>query len=470
MPFRDFYSASASSEFFVMNYTDLNAAGGIGANCALLEIGPFNVLVDAGFDPKKAGNACLPDFHRLRDKDIHLIILTHCHLDHLGAIPIAMRYHPQAWLLMSLPSQKLYERMLHNSVNIMSRQRDELRLSELPLYTHSEIDRLKGQVVTMQYGHTRRFDRQGETLEVSCHQAGHVPGAAGVRLIYKRKRIFLTGDCLFTDQKVVPAARFPKEPVDVLITETTRGANARKEDTSRATEVRRFIEDIRHTLTDGGSVFIPAFAFGRMQEIFALLNEQQRHGSLPKVPVFGSGLGLDLVDYFDEIARKTGAISFRKAVVKELGVRPLPQKIRPGRPPWPTSAIYVLSSGMMVEETPSYTVASCLLSNPKNLFAFVGYCDPTTPGGKLLDTPLGDRFTFNKLDYACDRNAHIERYDLSGHADREELLELAKEMSPRQIILTHGENEARQWFSDQFAHHLPTTQVLDPVPGERYTV
>lgn len=453
-----------------MHYTDLNAAGGIGANCALLEIGPFNILVDAGFDPKKTGYACLPDLHRIRDKDIHLILLTHCHLDHLGAIPVAMRSSPNAWLLMSLPSQKLYERMLHNSVNIMSRQRDELRMPELPLYTHSEIDRLKGQVVTMQYGHTRRFEKQGETLEISFHQAGHVPGAAGVRLIYNRTRIFITGDCLFTDQKVVPAARFPKEPIDVLITETTRGANARSENTSRASEVHRLIEDIRQTLADGGSVFVPAFAFGRMQEVFALLNEQQRRGTLPKVPVFGSGLGLDLVDYFDEISRKTGAISFRKSVVKELGVRPLPPKIRPGRAPWPTPSIYVLSSGMMVEDTPSHTIASCLLANPRNLFAFVGYCDPDSPGGKLLATPQGERFLFNKLDYACDRAAHIERYDLSGHADREELLDFAKELAPRHIILTHGESDARHWFSDQLAHLLPTSQLLDPRPGERYGV
>ena len=36
------------------------------------------------------------------------------------------------------------------------------------------------------------------------------------------------------------------------------------------------------------------------------------------------------------------------------------------------------------EKTPSYTLASGLLGHARNTIGFVGFCDPDTPGGKLL--------------------------------------------------------------------------------------
>jgi hypothetical protein len=36
----------------------------------------------------------------------------------------------------------LVERVLHNSVNVMKRQREEMGIREYPLYSHDEIDDL----------------------------------------------------------------------------------------------------------------------------------------------------------------------------------------------------------------------------------------------------------------------------------------------------------------------------------------
>ena len=43
---------------------------------------------------------------------------------------------------MSELSYFLVERVLHNSVNVMKRQREELGIKEYPLYTHDEVDDL----------------------------------------------------------------------------------------------------------------------------------------------------------------------------------------------------------------------------------------------------------------------------------------------------------------------------------------
>jgi Cft2 family RNA processing exonuclease len=66
--------------------------------------------------------------------------------------------------------------------------------------------------------------------------------------------------------------------------------------------------------------------------------------------------------------------------------------------------------------------------------------------------------------------ARIERFELSGHADREELLSFAVQTGARSIVLTHGDPPARAWFAQQLAGLLPTAKVFDPVPGQTYQV
>jgi Cft2 family RNA processing exonuclease len=66
--------------------------------------------------------------------------------------------------------------------------------------------------------------------------------------------------------------------------------------------------------------------------------------------------------------------------------------------------------------------------------------------------------------------ARVEKFELSGHADRNELLEFAMQANPRSIVLTHGDPDARAWFVQQFSVQLPNAQVLDPVPGQTYQV
>jgi Cft2 family RNA processing exonuclease len=156
-------------------------------------------------------------------------------------------------------------------------------------------------------------------------------------------------------------------------------------------------------------------------------------------------------------------------MIQDLGIRTIREPLTPGKTP-KKQAIYILSSGMLVEKTPSYAAAAALAGDHRHSFCFVGYCDPATPGGELLATAPGEPFSFKSLDYTTPLNAHVERFDLSGHADRTELVDFARNMDPRAIVLTHGEPAARDWFIDELAETLPKTQVIDPIPGETFSI
>jgi Cft2 family RNA processing exonuclease len=452
-----------------MKLTDLNRDGGIGANSLFIQLGDLNILVDSGLHPKKAGRRAAPDHAPLRGKTLDLIIITHCHLDHIGSLPVAMREHPNAPVIMTSSSRMLIERMLHNSASVMLRQKEDQDIPDYPLFTHEEIDRLSKRMTGIPFGQTKKFKSGKDEVEIILHPAGHVAGAAAVEMRHKHRAIFFTGDVLFENQRTLPGARFPAGHFDTLVTETTRGTTERTPDRTRGTEMARLVESINDTIQKGGSFLIPVFALGRMQEILSILHDARKFRRLVDCPIYGSGLGMDLVDYFDEISRKTKHIQFNRGIVKELKIRPLPRNLKPGEDP-KQNALYVISSGMLVERTPSYTLASGLLGHAVNTIGFVGYCDPDTPGGQLLASKPGETFLFETAHVKTKIKARVERYELSGHADREELLQFAVQTGARSIVLTHGDPPARAWFAEQLAAKAPGSKVLDPVPLQQYLV
>jgi Cft2 family RNA processing exonuclease len=143
--------------------------------------------------------------------------------------------------------------------------------------------------------------------------------------------------------------------------------------------------------------------------------------------------------------------------------------MRPGRD-LTRKGIYLVSSGMMVEHTPSYKIAACLLPHPSNGLCFVGYCDPDTPGGQLLRSVGEASYFFDALDYSAPIRASIDRFDLSGHADRDELVDYADGAEARAVILTHGDKEARQWFDNELSARMTKSVILDPDPGKSYQI
>jgi Cft2 family RNA processing exonuclease len=452
-----------------MKIIDLNAAGGIGANSLYGQIGDFHFVVDSGLNPKLAGRAAAPDLRPLQGVELDLIFITHCHLDHIGSLPLLMRQHPNTPVIMSLPSRMLIERMLHNSANVMVREREEKGISEYPLFTHDEIDRVAPRMYPHQFSSPKKFAGAKDEIEFTFHPAGHIAGACAVEIVHKHRRILFTGDVLFSTQRILDGAKLPSAHFDTLVTETTHGATEKPPGNIRSDEMIRLIDTINRTLLRGGSVLIPVFALGRMQEILAILHDARKFNRLSDAPIFASGLGMDLCDYLDDISRKTGLVHFTRTILKDLKVRKSPRDLVPGKDPH-TQGIYVVSSGMMVEKTASYVLASCLAGNAKHSICFVGYCDPETPGGQLQAANNGDQFLFASVNVKTRIRAQIERFEFSGHASREELLGYATRCNPRSIVLTHGDPPARAWFAERLSAQLPKAKVLDPVPLQGYQV
>ena len=448
-----------------MKLIDLNPHGGIGANCTVCEVGGFRFAIDSGLHPKYAGKDSIPRHSTLERDTLDFIILTHCHLDHLGSLPLLSREHQDAPVLMSYPSSVLARRMLSNSISVMKRQRNELNLTELPLYGRSDLTSLYDRVKVLSIKRPFRLEKDGRAIEVVLHHAGHVAGAVSVEIKSPKERILFTGDILFDGSRTLDGAEPLLEKVDTLVTETTRGLSIREPSRQRESEMLNLLEESGKTLSRGGSVLIPVFALGRMQEMLSVLDDAFKRNAIPKVPVFCSGLGMDLVNHFHEISKNTNRVRFNRKVLRSLGARPLPRKLEPGRKP-PMQGIYLVSSGMLVEHTPSYVMASSMLGDEHNSILFVGYCDPSTPGGQLLQSEPGTPFEFNAYNHIEPIKAKVRQFDLSGHADRDQLVAYAEKLAPKNIFLHHGDPEAREWFTN--ALEPIGAKIINPEPLQFY--
>ncbi len=95
-----------------MRITNLNPDTDIGASGWLVEVDGHGSSADAGVHPKREGRDSLPVYGTVRDKEVDAIAISHCHHDHVGSLPVALRYFPRAHVLMTELSHFLVERVL----------------------------------------------------------------------------------------------------------------------------------------------------------------------------------------------------------------------------------------------------------------------------------------------------------------------------------------------------------------------
>ena len=453
-----------------MKLTNLTRAEEIGANSYLLEAAGSRLLLDAGMHPREMGPRATPDFSLLGGRGFDAMILTHAHQDHCGCVPLAMRQAPDVPVFMTEATAALSDVMLHNSVNVMQRQREEASVPDYPMFSHREVDRLVVDWVMVPLG--ARFNLTGErssdTNEMTCEffDAGHILGSTGVLIRAEGKRVFYTGDVNFEDQTLMRGAKFPGENIDVLIMETTRGDSPVPQGFTRKAEEERFIDVLSAALDIGGPVLIPVFALGKTQELLALLYGARKSGQLRGAfGLYIGGLSAKITAVTDRLRgsapRRYSDLKLAECMPMEVvGGRDIGQlQVLP-------RTVYAISSGMMTENTLSNVLAPRILENPKAHCMFVGYSDPLSPAGRLRAAAEGEEVILDQRMRPVRRRCKLDEFTLSAHATRDGLLNYAKTVQPGKVVLVHGDPPAVDWFAREIPKVCPRTEVVVPPPGE----
>ncbi|MDX1418679.1 MAG: MBL fold metallo-hydrolase [Rubricoccaceae bacterium] len=457
-----------------MRYLSLGETDLIAASCHWIEFAGTGLVLDAGMDPEQDGPAALPPFHLLDGRAVDHVVISHAHHDHLGALPVLMRRVPHARVHMSKPTALLADVLLPSSARLQRRRLREGSSLHEPVFDAETVEALS----YLYEAHHLDTDLDLSGLKATApltarlYHAGHVLGAVGVYLEAEEggqtKRVFYTSDTSLRPQTLQPGGDYPEPPLDVLLLETTLGADPEAEQTTRKAEEAAFGEALARTLARGGSALVPVFALGRAQEVLALVDRFKRRRVIPEeTPVYTAGQLRGIAGIYDQTRFMSPRLDpeFEVAEVEQQRIPRTRTRLDDAlREP----AIFVVSSGMLFERTLSNQLAQRLVGHETNGIFFVGFAKEESPGDRLQQAAAEGPGTEVVLDADAGPQpvyAEVGRFRFSGHAHRRDLIRLVEMMRPETVVLVHGEAAAKAWIKDNVEFFHPETTVLIPEQG-----
>jgi len=382
-----------------MDIRFLGGAGEVGRSAILIN---DRLLLDYGM---KSGNP--PQFPG--DADPEAVVVSHGHLDHVGAIPSLLSGSARPPIHWTPPTREF----------ALTLARDTLKLHGGTLqcpFTETDVQRVTQVSKTHDYRET--FEAAGH--EVTFFDAGHIPGSAHVLVDDGETRLFYTGDFHTADQQLVSKTT-ARPDADAVICESTY-SDVEHDDRSAVED--QFVESVEQTLWEGGTVVIPAFAIGRTQEMLLLCERQE-------IPCYVDGMGKQITKmllHHPEFVRDADALRRAKSHARFVTGRDGQRK----RIAEQNTAV-ITTSGML-SGGPAMTYIPAVRANPTNKITMTGYQVEGTPGRDLLETGSAE-IDGRRMPVS----AGVEQYDFSAHADREGLLGFLDSYRDSEILVNHGD-------------------------------
>jgi metallo-beta-lactamase family protein len=376
---------------------------------------------------------------------IDAVILSHAHIDHSGNLPLLVKNGFHNPIFTTPATADLCAAMLRDTGKIqeqdarfLNKRRREGEPPVEPLYTIADAEKTLPLFKTVPYYQKTNL---AQGFSYTPYDAGHILGSSSLLIEGDGVRLCFSGD---VGRPGLPIIRDPDTmpPADYLIMESTYGDRIHEPD---QTVGDTLCEVVNRTFNRGGRLIVPAFAVGRVQQLVLLLNELNRAGRIPKVPIFvDSPLAVDVTKVFRDhpecyddkvkaMIKDGDPFGFgRLRYVRETEES---KKLNSLQGPY----IVISPSGMCEAGRVLHHLANNI-SDERNTVLITGYQADNTLGRKLLNH--WDRV--NILGNSYQVRAEVASLQaLSGHADRDELLAWMKPMVPtlKKVFLVHGEDD-----------------------------
>ncbi len=432
----------------------------VGGSATLIQTPETTFLVDYGMimdDNRRRESRQFTVPQIPEDVNIDFVLITHAHLDHSGGVvEILKKYY--ANIVASEPTFIFAEKLLRDSYRT---QNDTL----IPTNKRITVEP------------NREYKLSGS---VTCKfiPAGHTRGASSILVKVDGKKILFSGDISNLDLPTVAGFKtdmFAGLEPDMLFLESTYGGNTFP---SRENELQRMVDAIKDITSRGGNVLVPAFSFGRAQDVALELAERGVRNFIDgKMSIIFTQTmndnhllwGNDKLYCYHNLIRFVRSRGYKMVKGRRHynNQDPSDQLIRGA------GNVVVAASGWLLGGK-AMKYLKYWLSNPQNAVFFPGPFQKYT-AADLLDPKVTeiripdpeDRSQFNKAIITVPKKAKIDRFLLSSHADQNGLAEYARAIMPKKIILCHGSAEARAGLQKKL-ELLALTEIA--VDGQEFEV
>jgi len=436
------------------------------------------------------------------------VVLSHAHIDHSGRLPLLTRNDFAGRIITTRATAAACEYLLADSAHIQESDAEYLnyklvrsalremggttkegkkhlaslkknmhkldvdRINELidrfhleavrPLYTVEDAQEALSRLDGYPYHHPVTI---GKDMSCTFYDAGHILGSAfsiiRVRENGRDYNIGFTGDIGRFDKPIIedPTLAFDEadRELDLLIMESTYGDRQHEPVVDLKPKLKQVLVE---TYDRGGTIMIPAFAFGRTQELLYILHELYLENDVPRFPVYvDSPLATNITRVFvehpeayDQETHETflqqGKNPFQFEAVKFVGSVEESMALNRDQTPH----IVVAASGMCEAGRILHHLRH-KIHNSKNTVLIVGYMAQNTLGRRILDQGLAYEASGRKGEPPLVRFMNKE-YPLkarvvklggfSAHADKDEMLRLLQKsnLKIKKIALVHGEEDS----------------------------
>ena len=453
----------------MISFLPIGGGNEIGANSYYLNFNGNGIILDCGIHPQKTGLESLPNFDLIKDKPVDSCLISHAHQDHIGSLPFLVKKFPYVKIITTPQTRALAELTLHNSISILKKEIEE---DDFEFYSHDEVDLLIKMIDYKEYQNEfelNSFHQQKDAkVNSTFYDAGHILGSAGILLENNNYKIFYTGDINLSSQTLQPAAKLPETKIDTLILETTYGATDSDLFLDWNSESLRFAKEANTILNNGGSILIPVFSLGKMQEMLGTIWQWMLKRKLTTVDIYTGGLGTKINRAYDY-----NRFTVRR-VDEEFELNSIPQKdyyeISNPEEFFKHPCIVLASSGMMIKSTASYNFALRWLKQKDSAIFTVGYMAEDTPGYIIANAEREDKIKLTELDEPIEVNCAIKNFKFSAHARREDLLKIVDKLKPDNVILTHGDEDALDWMGNSILKNYKNIKVQSAVVGKEIKI
>lgn len=209
MSFKTVNSQKIVIENEILEIIPLGAGSEVGRSCLFLKFSGINILLDCGIHPAYNGHMSLPFFDFIDPAEVDLLLITHFHIDHCGALPYFLtKTNFKGKCYMTQPTKEIYKYFLSDYIKI-SHVKSQDEKSNESLFNENDLEISTKLINEIDFRKIIDLCIKNVSVKFTAYTAGHVLGAAMFLIQIENVNILYTGDYSREEDRHLQPAEIP---------------------------------------------------------------------------------------------------------------------------------------------------------------------------------------------------------------------------------------------------------------------